>query len=450
MGSPTRSSLHPRLTTIPVPTNRDFLSPKCINPAFTCLCLREMRHLCSMLFEEVIGQRSVKESLVQMIHQNRLSHALLFLGKEGVGGLPLARAFAQYIVCEKVNRKPEAPAGPSLFGDPEPKAVDAYRTDACGTCPACQKAAKGIHPDIHFSFPVIPRKSGDKPISNDYLPEWREFITQHPYGNAYDWLQFIGAENRQGNITAEECNDIIRKLSLKSFESEYKILILWMPEYLTKNGNRLLKLIEEPPAKTLFILVAEDDGAILPTILSRTQLVKIPLLHPRDVEATLELKAGIPLAKAQQIAALSEGNYREALQLAQHPDDDWMAVVREWLNLIARGQVGQWPKWIDQISKEGREKQKQFLQYFVHLLEQSVRLSQVPDAPQHFAMSETEQDFAARMIKLCSIHQLQTMVEILEPAAYYVERNANPKMLFHALSIKLFHVIRNNSVILVQ
>ena len=403
-----------------------------------------------MLFEDVIGQRSVKESLVSMIHQNRLSHALLFLGKEGVGGLPLARAFAQYIVCEKVNGKPEASAGPSLFGDPEPVAVEAYRTDACGTCPACQKAAKGIHPDIHFSFPVIPKKSGDKPVSNDYLPEWREFITQHPYGNAYDWLQFIGAENRQGNITAEECNDIIRKLSLKSFESEYKILILWMPEYLTKNGNRLLKLIEEPPAKTLFILVAEDDSAILPTILSRTQLVKIPTLHPRDVEATLELKAGIPLAKAQQIAALSEGNYREALQLAQHPDDDWMMVVREWLNLIARGQVAQWPKWIDQISKEGREKQKQFLQYFVHLLEQSVRLSEVPDAPKHFAMSEAEQDFAQRMVKICSIHQLQTMVDILEPAAYYVERNANPKMLFHALSIKLFHVIRNNSVILVQ
>lgn len=403
-----------------------------------------------MLFEDVIGQRSVKESLVQMIHQNRLSHALLFLGKEGVGGLPLARAFAQYIVCEKVNGKTEAPAGPSLFGDPEPVAVEAYRTDACGVCPACLKAAKGIHPDIHFSFPVIPKKSGDKPISNDYLPEWREFITQHPYGSAYDWLQFIGAENRQGNITAEECNDIIRKLSLKSFESEYKILILWMPEYLTKNGNRLLKLIEEPPAKTLFILVAEDDGAILPTILSRTQLVKIPVLHARDVEANLELKAGIPLAKAQQIAALSEGNYREALQLAQHPDDDWMIVVREWLNLIAKAQVAQWPKWIEQISKEGREKQKQFLQYFVHLLEQSVRLSEVPDAPKHFAMSEAEQDFAARMVKICSIHQLQTMVEILEPASYYVERNANPKMLFHALSIKLFHVIRNNSVILVQ
>lgn len=403
-----------------------------------------------MLFEEVIGQRPVKENLVQLVHQNRLSHALLFLGKEGVGGLPLARAFAQYIVCEKVNPSGPSTAAPSLFGEPEPEIISAYRTDACGTCPACQKAAQGIHPDIHFSFPVIPKKSGDKPVSNDYLPEWREFITQHPYGNVFDWLQFIGADNRQGNITAEECNDIIRKLSLKSFEAEYKILILWMPEYLTKNGNRLLKLIEEPPAKTLFILVAEDDGQILPTILSRTQLVKIPALHPRDVEATLELKAGIPFEKAGQIAALSEGNYRVALQLAQHPDDDWMLVVREWLNLVARAQVALWPKWIEQISKEGREKQKQFLQYFLHLVEQSIRLSQVTGAADHFAISASERDFAERLNKICTIHQLEALVQILEPAPYYVERNANPKMLFHALSIKLLHVIRNNSVILVQ
>ena len=132
---------------------------------------------------------------------------------------------------------------------------------------AFSKANNYIHPDIHFSYPVIPKKSGDKPVSTDYITEWREFITAIPYGNVYDWLQFIGAENKQGNITAEECNDIIHKLNLKSFESPYKILVMWMPEYLGKEGNKLLKLIEEPPADTLFIFVAENEDLILPTIL---------------------------------------------------------------------------------------------------------------------------------------------------------------------------------------
>ena len=150
--------------------------------------------------------------------------------------------------------------------------------DSCGHCAACIKAQQFIHPDIHFSFPVIPKKSGTPPVSDDYINEWREFITNYPYGNVYDWLQFLGAENKQGNITAEECNQINHKLSLKAFESNYKILIMWMPEFLGNSGNKLLKLIEEPPPDTLFIFVAQDENAILPTILSSTQLIKIPLL----------------------------------------------------------------------------------------------------------------------------------------------------------------------------
>ena len=241
--------------------------------------------------------------------------------------------------------------------------------DSCGNALPAKKQLQLIHPDIHFSYPVITKKSGEKPISTDFIKEWREFIATNPYGNVYDWLQFIGAENKQGNITADECNDIIRKLSLKSFESEYKILIMWMPEFLGKEGNKLLKLIEEPPPNTLFILVAENEDLILPTILSRTQLVKIPLLTNMEMEAALELNAGVKIEKAQQIAAIAEGNYREALQLLQHAEDDWQAMLREWLNAIVKtGPVAQ-VKWIDETAKMGREKQKQFLKYFIHLLE---------------------------------------------------------------------------------
>jgi len=398
-----------------------------------------------MQFQTITGQKETKEQLVHMIQQNRLSHALLFLGKEGSGALQLALAFAQYIVC-----KPQ-PAEVDLFAAPNEKQETAQpetRNDSCGICPACKKANELIHPDIHFSYPVITKKPGEKPISTDFIKEWREFINTNPYGNIYDWLQFIGAENKQGNITAHECNDIIRKLNLKSFESEYKILIMWMPEFLGKEGNKLLKLIEEPPPNTLFILVAENEDLILPTILSRTQLVKIPMLSNLEVEASLELNAGVAMEKAQQIAAVSEGNYREALQLLQHADDDWELMLRDWLNAVIRtGPVAQ-VKWIDDTAKLGREKQKQFLRYFIHLLEESIRL-RVMD-PSANGQRSTNKDFAIRLNKLCSLSQQEAIINELNKASYYIERNANAKMLFHALSIRLYHIINNKSLILVN
>ena len=174
-----------------------------------------------MRFQDVIGQQPIKTHLAEMVSQNRLSHALLFTGKEGAGALPLAVAFAQYVVCEKVNHRTQT--GASLFGE-SPSHANTL-ADACGICNACLKARDLVHPDIHFTYPVIPKKAGDKPVSTDFITEWREFMSQLPYGNVYDWLQFIGAENKQGNITAQECNDIVHKLSLKSFESGYKILI---------------------------------------------------------------------------------------------------------------------------------------------------------------------------------------------------------------------------------
>jgi DNA polymerase III subunit delta' len=401
-------------------------------------------------FKKITGQAATKEQLVQMVQHNRLSHALLFLGKEGSGALSLAVAFAQYIVCEKINSKNTAVREPSLFGETAPSGEEVLVTgDSCGVCAACIKASKLLHPDIHFSYPVITKKSGEKPISTDFIKEWREFFSIHPYGNVYDWLQFINAENKQGNITAEECNDINRKISLKSFESEYKILIIWMPEYLTKNGNKLLKLIEEPPPNTLFILVAENEGAILPTILSRTQLVKIPLLSNIEIREALETLSSVKIEKAQQIAALSEGNYREALQLLQNEEDDWQITVRDWLNMLVKKNLAGQVKWIEDMSKQGREKQKQFIKYFTHLLEQAIRLKTIPSLIDISENAGNEQDFALRLNKLCSIPQQEAIINELDNASYYIERNANSKMLFHALSIKLYHIISNNSLILI-
>ncbi len=397
----------------------------------------------TMQFKDVIGQQMVKQHLTEMVQQNRLSHALLFLGKEGSGALPLALAFAQFVICQPVA----TPLVEDLFGGMSAlnSGPSFIHPDDIAAQEPFQRAEQLIHPDLHFSFPVIPKKSGDKPVSSDYIAEWREFIKLFPYGNAYDWLQFIGAENKQGNITADECNDIMRKLSLKSYEAEYKVLVLWMPEYLGKEGNKLLKLIEEPPPNTLFVLVAENEEQILPTILSRCQLVRVPLLENNEVEEALMVRGKSSPETARQIAAIAEGNYREALHIMQHTDQDWQALLGDWLRFIIRKMLPDQIKWTDEISKLGREKQKQFLRYFNHMLEQSIRIKVLGmDA---VAMPDSEKDFAQRLNKIASVSQMQAMIEELDKSSYYIERNANGKMLFQALTIKLFHIIQNKVIV---
>lgn len=403
-----------------------------------------------MQFKDVIGQLEVKKQLVNMVQQNRLSHALLFLGKEGNGALSLARAFSQYLVCEKVNGKANhSTQAISLFGEEENQDTVQNNSevpeDSCGKCPACVKAAGIIHPDIHFSYPVITSKSGDKPVSTDFIAQWRLFINKNPYGNLYDWLQEIGAENKQGNINAQECLDIIRKLSLKSFESEYKFLIMWMSELMGNQGNRLLKLIEEPPPNTIFIFLAENEQLILPTILSRTQLVKIPALEITDIINSLETNEGVGRQKAEQIAVSCNGNYHDALQQLQHAEDDWNAQLKEWMNSILKYGPAAQVKWIEEISKAGREKQKQLLKYFIQTIENAIRISILA----HSTDSQID-EFSIKLNKICQTGQLEAMTNELDKAIYHIERNANAKILFHALTIRIYHIISNKSVILVQ
>ncbi len=375
-----------------------------------------------MRFAELAGQETIKEKLVGLVDSNRLSHALLFLGKEGSGALQLAIALSQYIVCEKT-----------------------VSNDSCGACPACIKAHALSHPDIHFSFPTITRNSGDKPVCSDFIIEWRSFVAQTPFGNAYDWLQAVGAENKQGNITAHECEDIIRKLQLKSFESGYKVLIQWMPEYLGQSGNKLLKLIEEPPPKTVFIFVAEDESRILPTILSRTQLIKINPLETASLEQWLIEHQAVPREKARSIAPMAHGNMREAFQILHHADEDWQELLRQWLNAILKNGPAAQLKWVEEMAKLGREKQKQFLNYFIHLLSSSIRILHTGTTP---SATEVEIDFANRLTKLASTEQVSAMVDELGSSIYHIERNANPKILFMALTIKISHILRDKSLIL--
>jgi DNA polymerase-3 subunit delta' len=211
----------------------------------------------------------------------------------------------------------------------------------------------------------------------------------------------------------------------------------------------LLKLIEEPPPDTLFIMVAENQSLILPTLLSRLQLIKIPLLPQRDIEAALELRESVPVQKAEQIAAISDGNYHEALQILQHADDDWEQWLRTWLNDVVKGNRESQLKWIEEISKTGREKQKQFLKYFTHLIDLAIRVRMSGESGPSYAANQQSSDFALRLNKLLDSAQLEALAHEMNNAAYYIERNANAKILFHALTIKLYHIITNKSVILI-
>ncbi len=375
-----------------------------------------------MLFSNIVGEQGAKNGLLNMWHNGNMPHALLIAGSEGTGGLPLALALAQYIFCTNKSA-----------------------TDSCGHCPSCNKTAKLEHADLHMSFPTIPPKPGTKAMSRYFIKDFREFIIQAPYGTTYDWLQFINAENKQGNITAEECREIIDTLNLKSYEGDKKIQIIWRPEYLGKEGNILLKLIEEPPADTIIILVAENLEDILATILSRTQLIRLSPVSPADIAYTLESKGLADTRRAAQVAHLANGSYTEALRIVKHADNDLFPDVKNWFNSLFTNNGVAIAKFAEDGSKTGREQLKNMLQYVVQLLEQTMRVRYMP------AVEPTLADEEARFVKRLagmniSFEALGKMVEAITDTIFYIERNAHSKTQLHTLSIRLQYIIQNKSL----
>lgn len=366
-----------------------------------------------MLFKEIIGQEEAKLTLRQMVQADRMPHALLLLGPEGCGKLALAVAFARFVLCE-----------------------DRQADDACGRCPSCVKAARLIHPDLHFSFPTV----GTNVTSDAFLGQWRSALLENPYFDLNDWLQLIGAENRQGNINKEECMNIIRKLSLKTFEGSFKVLIMWKPELLGKEGNRLLKLIEEPPERTLVILVAEDQEQILNTILSRCQLLKVNPLGDAAVEAGLRQHFPGIGDRATTIAYLSEGNFNEARKMAQQKENNNSTLFLDWLRKCYRGNGVEMVKLVEQLAVLGRENQKFFLQYGLHFLREYLLLK-VAGLPQ-VRLQEEERATAQNLTKVIEVDQAELLVKLLTDCAYHIERNANPKILFLDVSVQMNKILR--------
>jgi len=369
-----------------------------------------------MQFKEIIGQEAIKQQLIQTVAENRVSHAQLFLSSSGSGALPLAIAYAQYINC-----------------------LDKTPSDSCGVCSSCRKYSRYIHPDLHFSYPFFASK--DVKIAVDVLDEWRGMLLKDFYFDMDIWRSKLHAENKQANINIAECHDIIKKLSYKAFEGETKVLILWLPEFLDKEGNALLKIIEEPPKNTLFLLVANNQEQILSTLLSRTQIVKIPKLPDSTIESYLMENHGLSAQQAKEYSYLSDGNLIEAKLLVENTQNDHAEKFADWLRMGYGNKGLDLIAFVDQAATWGRENQKNFLKYGISFLREcSLLLSNAEELVKlPLSALETAKKLSAHVLDL---NMAAAIITELEAAHYHIERNANPKILFLDVSLQLVKIIK--------
>ncbi len=366
-----------------------------------------------MPFRNVLAQSAIKSRLIQSANSGRIAHAVLFSGPEGAGKLALALAYAQYLNCE-----------------------DRQEEDSCGKCRSCFMAQKYAHPDIHYSYPVI----GTGAISTEFVTEWREKLAKSNYFSIYQWLQHINAENKQGNINVQECNSIIKRLSLKSYDSPYTVMIIWRAEYLGDQGNRLLKLIEEPPEDTVLILIAEEEEQVLNTILSRTQKYAIPRLSDQEISQGLQDSFQVNEVKSLKLSALAEGNVVKALELNLEEENVNSEVIIKWMSLcIKKNQEAQLIKWIDKRAKDGRESLKHFMQYCLYFTRQTLRLRYHPEGD--CLLNQEEKKVASWLSGRCGILQLESMYQLFNRASHHIGRNANAKIVLLNLSIKFKHIV---------
>lgn len=370
-----------------------------------------------MQFSQVYGLESIKKKLIASVKANRLPHALLFLGPEGSGKLALASALTQYVYCSNPSD-----------------------TDSCGECSSCRKITSLTHPDVHYSFP---HTGGADGISDDFILQWRELVTKNKYFNITNWAAITAKdENKSPNLNIKEVRKILTKLSLKSYEGEAKSLILWMPEYLQGQSNALLKLIEEPPQKTYFSLVAENSDALLATITSRTQLIKVPKYTEAEIQQFLIDKYALDPQKAEQIAYLSEGNFNKAVELVESVEDNYAEMFRHWMLACYSNNLGKVSTLADSMHKLGRVQLQYFLTNGLSILRESV-LYQTIDNYQIKA-EKGQQDFIKKFSTTLNASCIEKSYAQINEVIYHIQRNANAKIAIFNLSLQLrYNFIRN-------
>lgn len=380
-----------------------------------------------MLFEDILGQEHIKNHLIQSVENGRIPHAQLFVGNEGTGTLPMAIAYAQYILC-------------------------ANKTG--GSKDNCHTKFKNLsHPDLHFVFPVTTSdKVKSHPISSNYLDEWRQLIKEQPYGNLFDWYNLLGVDNKQGQIGVDEAQDIVKSLSLKAYEGGYKVMIIWMAEKMNSAcANKLLKLIEEPPSKTVFIFITEDEDQLINTIKSRCQLLQFPSLSENVIRDALIKNYSLDVSIATKIAHQSNGNYNKACDLVYRDseEDQFETWFIFWIRSAfkAKGNkaaIHDLISWSDDISKTGRETQKQFLNYCMDFFRQALLLNYKADELIYLEPI-TETFKLENFAPYIHGNNIMEINDELQDAIYHIERNGNSKLILTDLSIKLTRLLHKQA-----
>ena len=373
-----------------------------------------------MQFKDVIGQDSTKQKLIQAVEEDRIPHAQLLVGPQGNGKLALALAFAQYINCPNKQHN-----------------------DSCGVCSSCRKFTKLIHPDLHFTIPVIKTAAIDKPTSSDYMTKWRQYFLENPYPQYEKWMQVIAEENKQGAIYVDEAKDLIHKLNQKSYEAEYKVSIIWLPETMNITcANKILKILEEPPAKTIFILISEAEEKLLSTIRSRCQFIRVPKISDLDLENAIANIAESSNMNPATIARLARGNYFMAIEIMQN--DELRSYNLLQFTLIMRYGYGRKLQeilsWSEEIAGIGRVKQMGFLKYCGEFLRENF-LFNLKEADLIY-MDEPEAEFSQKFSPFINEKNVLHLFREFEKAYTDISMNGNSKLIFTDLGLKVSKLIR--------
>ncbi|MCP4553174.1 MAG: DNA polymerase III subunit delta [Bacteroidetes bacterium] len=374
-----------------------------------------------MLFKEIVGQEEIKKRLIQTVTDNRVSHAQLFLGKNGIGKLALAIAYAQYINCKAKSE-----------------------SDACGVCPSCLKYEKLAHPDLHFIYPVAATKEVKTAKSEKFIDKWRALLLEkNQYISINEWHAKIEIENKQGIINRDDCNSIIKTLGYKSYEAEYKVMIIWMAEKLFHAAApKLLKILEEPPEKTLFILIAENQEQIINTIISRTQIIKIPNINDESLTRALIDQKECKLADAEIAVNLANGSFKNAVKNIQYSEEERINFnyFVKWMRLCYENKIPEIVNFVADISKIGRERQKTFLSYALRAARNSILINF--NNPELVKLEAEELKFINKFSPFINNSNIEAFANELNSAIYAIERNANPSILFLDLSLKSVRLLK--------
>ncbi len=383
-----------------------------------------------MLFSQIIGQQEVKDRFIRSVSEGRIPHAQLLSGPEGVGKLPLAIAYAQYICCEHRGAR-----------------------DACGVCPSCLKYNKLAHPDLHFVFPIIKPAGKQSVVCDDFMGDFRKLVLEKTYFSVDEWYSRISSDAKQGMIYTNESEEIVRKLSMKTYEAEYKVMIVWLPEKLHESAaNKLLKILEEPYEKTLFLLVSNAPDAIITTILSRTQRIQVPGLADAEIkQALLDRHGGLTEAEAADVARIAGGSYLRAEMLLEDGNESRVNFDRFVTIMRLAWQVGNRKdhaslktlrKWADDMaaSSVGRERQKKFLQYAQRMVRENF-IYNLHQADLNY-MTSYESDFSVRFSPFINERNVEQLVAELALAERHIEQNVNAKMVFFDLVLKIIMLLK--------